>query len=79
MAAIAIDPLPDEMLKRLQRLAGSRQNNVEQEALDCLERGMRQREEAERTLERLRLLRASMPNAWLTEEFLRDAKNEGRL
>lgn len=79
MATITIKSASDDILQRVRHLAGDQETNIEREALDCLERGLREREEIEQTLERLRKLRASMPNAWLTEEFLREAKNERRL
>jgi predicted nucleic acid-binding protein len=74
MAAIAIELVSDEILQRLHRLASSRQWDVRREALDCLERGMREREETEQKLERLARLHALMPNAGLTDNLLREAK-----
>jgi hypothetical protein len=78
MAAIAIELVSDEILQRLHRLASSRQWDVRREALDCLERGMREREETEQKLERLARLHALMPNAGLTDNLLREAKAERR-
>ena len=78
MAAIAFESVSGETVRRLERLADGYPQDVAKEALDCLERGLREREEIKATLTRIRAFHATMPNAWLTDELLREAKAECR-
>lgn len=79
MARIALNAVPDELVERLSRLAAEHGADVQDEALRCLERGLSEREQVEAELREIRALREQTPNAWVTEETIRAARDEGRL
>jgi hypothetical protein len=78
MANIALDAVPDELVERLSRLAAEHGADVHEEALKCLERGLSEREQVEAELREIRAIREQSPNAWITEETIRAARDEGR-
>ncbi len=78
MPAIEINKASEAMLVRLRRLAEEHGSDLESEALECLEKGLNEREQIEAELRELREFRAQMKGAWVTDEEIRCARNEGR-
>jgi hypothetical protein len=78
MATIALDSVSDEVLARLRRLAERDGSDLADEVLKCLEKGLSERERVEADLEELRSLRGQMKGAWVTNEMIRAARDEGR-
>jgi len=79
MATLTIKNLPDEIYAALSKTAKRNRRSINSEAIVQLENSMRERSiDVEKTLERVRKLRAKYPNVWLTDEDLNFAKNEGR-
>jgi plasmid stability protein len=83
MAQLTIDDVPDGILKELQDRADHFKQHVEDVARSILVHAVasdhwRGELSIEELLERARKVRERHPDAWITEEFLRNAKNDGR-
>ncbi len=79
MATLTIKNLPNDVYAALGNLAKRHRRSINSEAIVQLEKVLENTEpDNERRLERIRRLRDSLPDVWVTEEFLDFAKNEGR-
>ena len=79
MATLTIKNLPDDIYAALGELAKKHRRSINSEAIVQLEKAVQNIDpDNERRLERIRRLRDSLPDVWLTDEFLNFAKNEGR-
>lgn len=79
MATLTIKNLPEDVYAALGNLAKRHRRSMNSEAIFQLENVLANRDpDNEIRLERIRRLRDSLPNVWLTDEFLDFAKNEGR-
>lgn len=79
MATLTIKNLPDDIYSALGTLAKRHRRSINGEAIFQLEKAIQNVEpDTEKRLERIRRLRDSLPDVWLTDEFLDFAKNEGR-
>jgi len=79
MATLTIKNLPEDIYAALSNLAKRHRRSINGEAIVQLEKALENAEpDNERRLERIRRLRDSLPDVWLTDEFLDFAKNEGR-
>jgi plasmid stability protein len=80
MATLTIKNVPEKLHKRLKESAAQHRRSINNEAITCLESVLvGQRVDPLEFLARVDARRKRMPRAFLTEEFLREAKNEGRL
>ncbi len=78
MQAISLNLLSDELVQRLIRLAEEHGSDVQSEAIQCLEKGLSEREQIETELKELRELRGQTKGVWLTDAMIRAARDEGR-
>jgi plasmid stability protein len=79
MATLTIKNVPEKLYKRLKDSAAVHRRSINNEAIACLEKVLKStRVDPEEFLARVDTLRKRMPRMYLTEEFLRAAKNEGR-
>jgi len=79
MATLTIKNIPEKLHKRLRESAAQHRRSINNEAISCLEKVLvTTREDPREFLAEVRAARARIPRAYLTEEFLRAAKNEGR-
>ena len=83
MASLHLSNVPDEIMSELRQRADHFHRPVEEEAASILVHAIasdrwRGDMTAEQLLERARKVREGHPQAWVTEEFLRVAKNNGR-
>jgi plasmid stability protein len=79
MATLTIKNVPDDLHKRLKESAAQHRRSINSEAITCLENALvGKRLDPREFLARVDARRKRMPRAYLTEEFLRAAKNEGR-
>jgi len=79
MATLIIRNIPVKLLKRLKESAAKHRRSVSSEAIFCLEVALGgNRVDPREFLARVDARRKRMPRMFLTEEFLRAAKNEGR-
>jgi plasmid stability protein len=76
--ALTLEKLPDELVERLRRLASEHGSDVQSEAIQCLEKGLSEREQIEADLKEIRELRAQSNGVWMTDELIRAARDEGR-
>jgi antitoxin FitA len=79
MATLTIKSIPDTLYARLKAKASENRRSLNSEVIVCLEESVTAlKNDHEQTLERIRHLRNSMKGIYLTEDFLRRAKDEGR-
>ena len=78
MTTLNLTAVPDELVTRLRALAEQDGTDLVAAAVRCLERGLSDHELAEADIRELRELRAQSPDAWVTEEMIRAARDEGR-
>ena len=78
MTTLNLTAVPDELVTRLRALAEQDGTDLVAAAVRCLERGLSDQELAETDIRELRELRAQNPDAWVTEEMIRAARDEGR-
>ena len=80
MATLTIKNLPEDVYAALGNLAKRHRRSINSEMIIQLEKVVANPEpDNERRLERIRRFRDSLPDVWVTDEFLDFAKNEGRL
>ncbi len=83
MRQLELANLPDDVYEKLERAAKAHSRNIEQEAVARLTQslspsGTRRARDAAALLREARELRNATPSAWVTEEFLRSAREDGR-
>ena len=82
MATLHLENVPESLVDDLREQAKRLGKNVDQQAVEALRLGVetarRDRAWIDERLEAARALRESMPNAWLTEEMIRAARDEVR-
>jgi antitoxin FitA len=79
MATLTIKNVPEKLHKRLKESAAQNRRSLNSEAITCLETVLvGKRVNPREFLARVDSLRKRMPRMYLSEEFLRAAKNEGR-
>ncbi|MEM7587724.1 MAG: DNA-binding protein [Acidobacteriota bacterium] len=79
MATLVIEQVPDELYRALEERAATHRRSVNDEAIVCLERVLKpQPLDVERWLATTHKLGQGAAGFELTEELLRDAKDEGR-
>lgn len=80
MATLTIKNLPETLHKRLKESAVQHRRSINSEAITCLESVLvGKRMDPREFLARVDARRKRMPRVYFTEEFLREAKNAGRL
>jgi len=80
MATLTIKNVPEKLHKRLKESAAQHRRSINSEAITCLENVLvGKRVDPHEFLSRVDARRKRMPRAYFSEEFLREAKNEGRL
>ena len=80
LATLTIKNVPEKLHKRLKESAVQHRRSINSEAICCLERVLgAHRVDPKKFLAEVDAMRKRMPYVNLTEEFLRAAKNEGRL
>jgi len=79
MATLTIKNVPEKLHRQLKQSAAQHRRSLNSEAIYCLETVLASsRVDPKEFLAEVRALRKRMPRAYITEEFLRAAKNEGR-
>jgi plasmid stability protein len=83
MAQLTIADVPDGILKQLQERAEHSNQPIEDVARSIIVEAMSSDQHrpdlsVDELLERARKTRSRHSNAWITEEFLQHAKNDGR-
>jgi len=83
MAQLTIADIPEGILKELQDRADHCKQHVEDVARSVLVHAVtsvpwRQEMSEDELLEKAQKIRDRHPNAWVTEEFLQNAKSDGR-
>ena len=79
MATLTIKNVPEKLHQRLKESALQHRRSVNSEAITCLEKVLvPSRVDPQEFIAEVRALRQRMPHMYVTEEFLRAAKNEGR-
>jgi hypothetical protein len=79
MATLTIKNVPDELYKTISELAKKNRRSLNSQAIVQLEQSVRKPTvDVEETIRRARDLRAKYPAAWLSQEDVDRAKNEGR-
>jgi plasmid stability protein len=79
MATLTIRNVPAKLHKLLKESAARHRRSVNNEVICCLEKVLlAHRVDPQEFLAEVDALRKRMPNVYLAEEFLREAKNEGR-
>jgi len=80
MATLTIKNVPEKLHKRLKESAALHRRSINSEAISCLETVLvGKRLDPREFLAKVDAMRKRMPRFHITEEFLRAAKNEGRL
>lgn len=80
MATLTIKNVPEELYGRLKRSAVQNRRSLNSEVIVCLEKVLGSTPiDPNILLERIRAHRKTIPGIFVTDEFLRAAKNEGRL
>jgi len=80
MATLTIKNVPEKLHKRLKESAVEHRRSINSEAISCLETVLvARRVDPREFLAKVDALHKRMPRMYITEEFLRAAKNEGRL
>lgn len=79
MATLTIKNIPEELYAKLKQSAQRHHRSVNSHTIVCLEQALRGRRlDPEAFLARVRILQQKVSLPELTDEFLQDAKNEGR-
>ncbi len=79
MATLTIKNIPEKLRKRLKESAAQHRRSINSEAISCLETVLiSTRVDPVEFLEQARALRQRRRRLYLTDRFLRAAKNEGR-
>ncbi len=79
MANLTLKQVPDALYQRLKKRAANHRRSINNEAIMCLEQLLEpQRIDPKSRLEEIRALRRETPKVFLTDEALRQAKDEGR-
>ncbi len=79
MANLTLKQVPDTLYQRLKERAATHRRSINNEAIRCLERFLEpQPVDAHSRLEEIRTLRREAPEVFLTDDVLRQAKDEGR-
>jgi plasmid stability protein len=79
MSTLTIKNLPPELYERLKQSAERNRRSLNREIIVCLEKALLERpRDTEEILKRVTALRKQLRVRPLTEEILRQAKNEGR-
>jgi plasmid stability protein len=83
MASLLINDVPDGVMKELEERARQLHRPVEEEAKAALVRAVlanpsKPRLSVDEMLARAKAIRDQSPNAWITDEFIRAARDEGR-
>ncbi|MCB0296004.1 MAG: Arc family DNA-binding protein [Calditrichaeota bacterium] len=80
MPAITVKNIPADLYHRLKESANLHRRSVNSEILYCLEKALRvQRIDPETFLTRIEKIQQSLSVPPLTDEFLKKAKEEGRM
>ena len=80
MGTLTIKNVPEKLHKRLKESAAQHRRSINSEAITCLESVLEgKRVDPREFLARVDARRKRMPRMYITDEFLRAAKNEGRL
>ena len=76
---MTIKNVPEELYERLKQSATLHRRSINSEAIVCLERALQsERVDPEALLLRARRLRAGMPDLFVADVELREARDEGR-
>ena len=79
MANLTLKQVPDALYQRLKERAAAHRRSINNEAIVCLEQLLEpQRVDPRSRLEDIRALRREAPKVFLTDEALRQARDEGR-
>jgi plasmid stability protein len=79
VVSMTIKNLPDELYQRLKESAAKHRRSINSEAIACLEQALQtQRVDADEFLAELRALQQQLTSTPLTEDILRQARDEGR-
>ena len=79
MATLTIKNVPEKLHQRLKESAALHRRSINNETISCLEKVLvATRVDPKEFLAEVDAMRKRMPHAYLTEKFLRAAKNEGR-
>lgn len=79
MANFTVKNMPDDLYAELKRQAEENRRSLNSEAIVCLQRAVRERPvDPAKVLRDLAEMRSRMDLPWLTDEFLDEAKREGR-
>lgn len=82
MANLELKDMPDELLSRLQEAAAVSHRDVIHEVIERLDRSFNTLNQSRLTKDQrdklLKRIRVGGPNDWLTPEFIRAAREEGR-
>ena len=80
MATLTIKNIPEELYGRLKQSAVQNRRSLNSEVIVCLEKVLASRRiDPEAFLAEVRAHRKAIPGVFVTDEFLRSAKKEGRL
>ena len=80
MATLTIKNVQEKLHQRLKESAAQHRRSINSEAISCLEKVLgAHRVDPKEFLAHVDARRKRMSGIYLTEKFLRDAKNEGRL
>jgi plasmid stability protein len=80
MATLTIKNIPEKLHKLLKESAAQHRRSINSEAICCLEKVLGTHHvDPRKFLAKVDAMQKRMPYVNLTEEFLRAAKNEGRL
>lgn len=79
MATLTIKGLPDGLYERLRRRAADQRRSINREAILCLEQALQEpRPDPAEILARADALRVRLKVPPLTDDFIREARDEGR-
>lgn len=79
MANFTVKNIPDDLYDQLKKRAEEHRRSLNGEIIHTLEQVVRERPaDPEKVLRDLAEMRSRMSLPWLTDEFLEEAKNEGR-
>jgi hypothetical protein len=78
VTTLNLTAVPDALVDRLRAVAERAATDLTAAALRCLERGLSDQELAEADIRELQELRSPNPDAWVTDEMIRAARDEGR-
>lgn len=79
MPTLTIKNIPPDLYERLKQSALENRRSINSEAIVCLERALSvKRVDPEAVLARIKALQERTSLPWLTDEILRQAREEGR-